>query len=337
MQQMVEINWLINDCCNFNCVYCYPGSKKNEFIGIRDIDKIADGFKKTGLRWLIYISGGEPFLSPNFLELCQQLTKDHIISINSNITHHDVYRFAELINPAKVRCIHCSLHIVERERLQLVDDFIKKYKYLESKGFYLFVSYVLYPNLINRFRRDYAFFKSKGIILRPKLFRGSYNRVNPNKINFPFLWRFKSYFILDYPGAYSTRQKENIISYIKQSTKDGSFDISHKEDLSRGRLSDVYLDTLFIDGYPSFRGKYCMAGKEFVRMTPTGEVYRCYNDNYYFGNLFERTISLFEKPTVCTSNFCTCPYIGYRHVLTDKKELDGDRYMPLSVSFTEGE
>lgn len=337
MKQMVEINWLINDYCNFNCIYCFPGSKKNEFIGIREVNKIVDGFKKTGLRWLIYISGGEPFLSPNFLELCQKLTEDHIISINSNISHSTVYRFAELINPEKVRCVHCSLHIVERERLNLVDDFIEKYKYLESKGFYLYASYVLYPNLIDRFRRDYAFFKSKGIILRPKLFRGSNNRVNPNIINFPFLWRFKSYFILDYPGAYSTRQKENIISYIKQSQKDGNFDIDHKEDLWKGRLSDIYLDASFIDGYPSFKGKYCLAGKMFVRMTPMGEVYRCYNDNYYLGNLFEGTIRLFEKPAVCASDFCTCPYIGYRYVLIDNRELDGDKYMPLSATLMGGE
>lgn len=337
MEQMVEVNWLINDCCNFNCVYCYPGSKKNEFIGVREVDKIVDGFKKTGLRWLIYISGGEPFLYPNFLDLCQKLTEDHIISINSNLTHNDVYRFADLINPEKVRCIHCSLHIVERERLKLLDDFIRKYKSLESRGFYIYASYVLYPNLINRFRTDYEFFKSKGIILRPKLFRGSYNRLNPNILNFPFLRRFRPYFILTYPEAYSTGQKEKIIPYIEKSQRDGNFNIDHKEDLLKGRLSDIYLDASFVDGFPSFAGKYCFAGKTFVRMTPTGEVYRCYNDNHYLGNLFEGTIKLFEKPAVCTSDFCTCPYIGYRYVLVDNKESEADKYKPLSVTLTEGE
>lgn len=332
MEQLGEINWLINDYCNFNCVYCYPGSKKNEFIGIRDVNKIVDGFKRTGMRWLIYISGGEPFLYPNFLELCQKLTEDHIISINSNITHSDVYRFADHVNPENVRCVHCSLHIVERERLNLVDDFINKYKYLESKGFYVFVSYVLYPNLIDRFRRDYEFFKSKGIILRPKIFRGTYNRFSFNIVNLPFFWRFNPYWILTYPKAYSSKQKEKIISYINQSQKNGGFDIDHKEDLWKGRLSNIYLDKSFIDGFPSFKGKYCLAGKTFVRMTPTGEVYRCYDDNYYFGNLFEGSIRLFEKPALCTSVLCTCPYIGYRHVLIENKELDGDKYKPLSVN-----
>ena len=195
----------------------------------------------------------------------------------------------------------------------------------------------MYPNLIDRFRRDYEFFKSEGIVLRPKLFRGSYNRVNPNVFDFPFLWRFKPYFILTYPEGYSARQKDKIIPYIKQSQEDGDFNVDHKEDLLKGRLSDVYLDAFFIDGYPSFKGRYCLAGKKFVRMTPSGEVYRCYNDDHYFGNLFERTIKLFEKPALCTSRFCTCPYIGYRYVLIDNKESGTENYKPLSVTLTEGE
>ena len=107
----MEINWVINDFCNFNCEYCYPDAKMNKFIGLRDISKIVDGFRRTGLKWLIYITGGEPFMFPRFVDLCEKLTKEHIISVNSNISHADVFHFAERINPERLRCVHCSLHI----------------------------------------------------------------------------------------------------------------------------------------------------------------------------------------------------------------------------------
>ena len=122
----VEVNWLVNDTCNFSCEYCYPGAKKNQFAGLRDTQAIVDAFDRTGWRWLIYLTGGEPFLMPNFVELCQGLTQKHFVSINTNLAHRDVYRFIETVSPERMRCVHCSLHMAEREKRGLVDDFIKK-------------------------------------------------------------------------------------------------------------------------------------------------------------------------------------------------------------------
>lgn len=320
MNHDIEVNWLINNFCNFDCIYCYPGSKKNTFIGLKDIKKVVDGFSKTGLKWLIYISGGEPFLFPNFVELCEKLTENHIISINSNLSHKDVFRFARFINPEKVRCFHCSLHIIEREKRNLVKDFIKKYKLLEAKGFYLYASYVLYPHLLNRFKKDYAYFKSKGIILRPKLFRGHCSKFKI--INTKIFRKIRYFFEQRYPDTFSKRQKKIITSYIEQSQRDGNFVINHADNKIRGRLSDVWLDKLFINGLPSFKEQYCLTGKSFIRMTPTGEVYRCYDENTHLGNLFEGEIKLFKKPRRCISDFCSCPYIGYAHLLKVDREFD---------------
>lgn len=312
----LEVNWLITDFCNLRCRYCYPGSKKNKYIGFPDIQKISDGFDNTGSKWLIYISGGEPFLFPGFIELCQKLTARHIISVNTNLTHQDIYRFADTIAPEKTRCVHCSLHIQERKRLHSVKDFIKKYKMLEEKGFYVYASYVLYPPLLRRFKQDYEHFKSEGIIIRPKLFRGVYSKWDIK--NARFFWRMQHLFEKTYPDAYTKEQKQAILSYMDNSQQDGNFCVDHKEDIHNGRLSDVYLDKLLIDHLPSYKGSYCLTGKTFVRMTPTGDTYRCYDEDRYLGNLFEGNLKLFEKPAVCASNVCSCPYIGHRHLIREK-------------------
>lgn len=311
-----EVNWLITDFCNFNCVYCFSGLIKNKFIGLPDIEKIVRGFNKTGLTWLICFSGGEPFLFPDFVTLCQKLTEKHIISLNTNLSHKDVYRFAEDINPDKVRCIHCSMHIHELKKRDLIKEFIKKFQLLKIKGFYVFASYVLYPPFFNEFFKDYDFFKSEGIILRPKVFRGGCNKFNIFNLKiFKNLKIFRDtvkLFEINYPGGYTKQQKKLILSYIERSQNEGGFNIKHKEDELKGRLSDVYLEERLIDGLPSFKGKYCMAGKVFVRMTPEGEVFRCYDDEQYLGNLFNGKLKFFNKPTKCKVKLCSSPYMGFR-------------------------
>lgn len=314
----IEFNWLLNRFCNFQCTYCYDGKNKAKgFVGLPDTKKVTDGFNNTGKICLIYMSGGEPFFFPNYIELCEKLTQKHVIAINTNLSHKGVFGFAERVNPERVKSIHCSLHIQERGSLKQIKDFIKKYKLLEEIGFYTFASYVMYPPLINRFEKDYAFFKSEGIILRPKVFRGKWSRF---EIGDSWIFRkIRNIFEPLYPNAYSEKQKEIIISYINKSQRDGGFIVKHENDAWEGRMSDLRLDKLFIDGLPSFKGKYCLAGKTFVRMTPTGEVYRCYDDNYYLGNLFKGKITLFEKPAKCAAKRCSCPYIGYRHVLRKRE------------------
>lgn len=304
----LDITWLLNDFCNFNCVYCFSGSKRNKFIGFNNRRKILDGFSRTGHKCHIFMSGGEPFLFPNFTDLCLELTDKHLISVSTNLSHKEVYRFADLIDPKRVRWFHCSLHIQERERLRLVEDFIEKYKYLEKKGFYVFTSYVMYPNLIDRFERDYNYFKSEGIICRPKVFRGWTSRSKIEDLL--IIRKMKQVLGLSFPRAYSKKQRDLITKYIERSHSDGSF-ITRHEDESLGRWIYIDLDKFFINDLPSFKNRYCLAGKSFVVMTPTGDVYRCFEERRYMGNLFHGEIKLFEELEKCKVDKCGCPYIGY--------------------------
>ena len=109
MKYDIFANWRINLLCNFRCEYCFYSvfivDRKKQTINTDDeynIEKIVEGFNKTGLTWLVYISGGEPFLQPDFLELCRGLTEKHYISINTNLSTRNIYDFAKHINPEKV-------------------------------------------------------------------------------------------------------------------------------------------------------------------------------------------------------------------------------------------
>lgn len=319
MNYDLEVDWHINDFCNFKCVYCFDKrDKKESFIGPDNMQKVLEAFNRTGLRWLIGFTGGEPFFAPNFTGLCEELTKRHTISINTNLSHKDVFRFAERINPENVSSVHCSLHIEEREKLNLIEDFIHKYKILEKRGFYIFASYLMYPHLINRFEKDYAYFKSQGIILWPKIFKGPHSKFNiPDSKLFKKMRHFFTYL---YPNAYSEKQQEIIKFYIERSQKDSAFLINQEEDFQKQRLSDIWFDRFCISGLPVFKGRYCGAGSKFVIMASNGDLYRCYGDKQYLGNLFDGRITLFDGPEKCAGEVCRCASMGYKYVLDGDKE-----------------
>ena len=321
----IEVNWLLNVYCNYDCRYCYcrGTNKKKAFRGDPDTAKIVKAFDQSGLKWLIYMSGGEPFFYPNFIELCKGLTKRHMISINTNLSHNKVYEFADTIDPQRVRCLHISVHIEELQKLGLVDEFIKKYRYLQEKGFYVFASYVMYPAFLQRFDRDYAYFKEQGIILRPKLFRGPYTKwqlpwqKGPlRKVNL----LLERVLARHYPQDFSAQEKAQLLAYMDRSQQDGAFTVAGDLDPDMDRLSDVSQDRDFIDGLPSFQGQLCGAGKTFVRLDEKGRLFRCHSDNTYLCDFFAGELKLFDEIQPCRVPHCQCAYIGYKHVVGYKKD-----------------
>jgi len=312
----LEIKWKVTYRCNFRCPYCFCRNKWDIFPDeLKDIDTIVEGFDRLGRTCQVFFSGGEPFLFPNFIELCKRLTQRHFISINTNISHKDVKRFAEEIDPRRVRFLNCAVHLEERLRKNILEDFIQTYNLLQNKGFIVFASYVVYPNLVKRLESDYAFFKSRGIILRTKVYRGKY--LPFPILNHLLLWRvkwFKKYFMRRYPGAFSPKDKAIIRKCIDEGLRDrdtSSFPDVEKEG---GRFLYPSLDKHHLDGVPSFKGYECQAGREVVTMDSLGEVHCCYDGkDRHMGNLFKDGIKLFDKPIICSYNSCSCPNLGFRY------------------------
>jgi MoaA/NifB/PqqE/SkfB family radical SAM enzyme len=313
-----EVHWHINYFCNYSCSYCFLGKgQQSGFRGTKNIEATIDGFDKTGLTWLINITGGEPFFSPHFIELCQGLCRKHTISLNTNLSHPDVFRFAERINPARVGYIHCGLHIQECEERGLIKDFVKKFRLLRDKGFYIYVSYVMFPSVLKRFEEDYGRFKEEGIILRPKVFRGTVPRLKISSGLFP--GPISGFFQREYPSSYSRQERRKILSFMDRSQQDGRFLPLFGKGLPDRGLVDVGLDKNFVGNSVSCLGDFCNTGFQCVRMSPEGDVFRCHGNSHSFGNLFEGSLRLFDRPSRCPDDICLCPYMGLKHTGRYKK------------------
>lgn len=89
---LFRVEWNLGSMCNFDCSYCSPNihSKKGTHLSLevvkRTAEKIAAHARKDGKKIRVSLTGGEPYLHPEFLELLQILKSSGIdrISITSN-------------------------------------------------------------------------------------------------------------------------------------------------------------------------------------------------------------------------------------------------------------
>jgi len=166
--------WNITRACNYRCKYCCSSNKNKHSRNI-DVQRLCKALGDHGKGWTVHLSGGEPFLYPNFIQICQELTREFRIKINSNLSlNTQIREFSRTINPNKVDLIHATFHIEETKRLDKLEDFIENVLLLKNRGFKMLVKSVLHPTLIERFQKDCEYFNLRGIKLVPKPFKGVY-------------------------------------------------------------------------------------------------------------------------------------------------------------------
>lgn len=273
------ITWFINNICNFKCEYCFSIRAHTSDPTVESPkyppQHIAQAFDKTGKKMRIYISGGEPFLYPRFIELCVLLTKNHRISINTNLSTSNIYEFSESIDPSRVYGIHASLHILEREKISNgIEQFLHGVKHLQNKGFSVRVEYVTYPPLFTRIKKDIQFLTEQGVkTVNVKVFRGRFAGKS-------------------YPDSYNAEERSLI------------------EELAIDQREINILSTK-----NSFLGNICSAGQRYFRMDEKGNLFRCNSSKKSYGNLFEGNYIFDEKPKLCPCEICKCPYEGMMFVV----------------------
>jgi len=173
------LHWNATNRCNFNCLYCFshddPQKKSGELpkINIPELIRSLDEANKVFK--IRFTGGGEPFLVPNIVEACLEITKKHYVGFNTNLICDNVKDFAEKIDPERVANINASLHIKELEKYNLVERFVSNYLLCERKGINIVASSVAYPPLADEAEKYRIFFKEKGIPVNFSFFQGSFN------------------------------------------------------------------------------------------------------------------------------------------------------------------
>ncbi|MEI9864444.1 MAG: radical SAM protein [Limisphaerales bacterium] len=183
MKYDIEADWLLLKTCNFRCTYCGwgPAVLGSKLTTHATHQQWVEAFRATGKTWLLHITGGEPSLYPDFVGLCIELTREHYLSINSNLSNPSILDFAERVNPERVHYVNAAVHSDERQKKSSHDIFIKHVQKLQKHHFNVLVSTVMSPPMIKEFPELSERFAAEGVHLLPKAMRGKYLETNiPN-------------------------------------------------------------------------------------------------------------------------------------------------------------
>lgn len=171
----IYFTWDIHYKCNFRCPYCwfYTGwaeaAKRNIYLSPEEWmihwRRVYD--KYGSIR--IEITGGEPFIYPNFIELVKLLSTIHTIKITTNMSG-DIETFVKEINPERAD-FDLNFHPLFAD----VDTFIKKTLLLKNAGFKGGVCYLAYPPQMSKIDFFKRRFEEIGINFALAAFWGEYN------------------------------------------------------------------------------------------------------------------------------------------------------------------
>jgi len=225
MKYDVEADWILLRACNFRCLYCFfsdpTSGAKVKMHGTAAQWK--DGFQATGKTWLLHITGGEPTLYPRFVDLCDELTQNHYLSINSNLSHHCIKIFAQKLNPEQIHFINVGIHLEERQKNNALNIFVENVYKLRDAKFNVLTSLVMTPHVVNNLSTIYEHLEANGLFVIPKVIRRPYAGNH-------------------YPKSYSCEQRQIIYNNIIKARQ--LYD-SLPTSLSEPPTIDMFHDDLF--------------------------------------------------------------------------------------------
>ena len=126
MKEKIRFSWDLHWNCNFRCPYCWWHGKWDEFSK----RSVYPGLEKLVQVWKriydlygecdLMVTGGEPMLYPNFVELIEAISKKHTVKVTCQLSG-DMFTFARKLNPKRVR-LDMNFHPLESK----IEPFIKK-------------------------------------------------------------------------------------------------------------------------------------------------------------------------------------------------------------------
>lgn len=150
-KQDVRFTWNIHYDCNYRCPYCFfegqweKYKKRNLYLSVEEWMKYWNRIYEKYGRSFILITGGEPFIYPNFIELIEKLSKIHYpINISTNASG-DLKSFVERIDQKRV-----SLSVSLQLHFEKVSPFLEKVKFLRKHKFQGCINFVAYPPFIDQ-------------------------------------------------------------------------------------------------------------------------------------------------------------------------------------------
>jgi len=280
-EKRVEFVWTLNHDCNYKCPYCSlcfreavtekkPFDRETLYFSVEEwVNYWHRIYEKYG-SVQIHIVGGEPTIYPSFFDLVRELSTEHYLGFDTNLScdFNALRNFAAQVDSSRFTFgIGTSFHPCFAN----FREFIAKVKFLEETGFKIWVNYVAYPPQL----KQMAYYKSK---------------VEKQGIHFvlqPFSGRYEDE---HYPESYTSEQRDFIKKLVE-----GNKILEENMEYQLDRKS--------------VKGKLCYAGQKFAYILENGIVKRCgESKSPVIGNLLDLDFKLLSGPTLCNCDTCYCEF-----------------------------
>ena len=160
--------WWTNMACNFSCDYCWQEQNQQHGklmpVKYRSSKEWIQAWGKIDAK-VVDITGGEPFLMPDFENIAQFISRKSRIAITTNLSK-PLDKFIDIVNPSDVVVITCSYHPLEYAKgsSRMSDDlFLGRCLLLKNRGYNVNVNFVAYRDLLHLAPEYKDRFNSRGI------------------------------------------------------------------------------------------------------------------------------------------------------------------------------
>ena len=266
------VSWNMNTQCNYRCTYCTQRFLDDRTRWARDVPRFLAAFARLPGPWEVKLSGGEPFLHPQFLDVVRGLAQQgRALSVVTNFSSSlEVLRSFVHAAGTQLRVLSCSLHV---EYVDIDDapssattltSFLAKCVAVQAllhEGASLVVTCVATRALLPRLSSLRARFVAAGVNFK----------VQPEK------------------------RDRDVIDYTPD---------EHAELVQLGGHNGLGIVA------PDFGGQPCWAGARAFIVDDRGAAFRCYPARRYrresLGNFLESSFTLRDAPTPCLYAYCNC-------------------------------
>ncbi len=108
------VHWELTYECNLSCIHCYTYNEdKSKYLALPQIEGIAKQLKDMGTVFII-LSGGEPFIRDDIMDIIEMMRKDFYLVILTNATRINI-KIAKRLKELKVSQIEISLFAIDGE------------------------------------------------------------------------------------------------------------------------------------------------------------------------------------------------------------------------------
>lgn len=307
-QPGMVVDWYVGKRCNFDCSYCSDiiHDLRSGHAPLEDMKRVVDIFTQQQGRDISWsLTGGEPTLHPQFLELCAYMWQfqPRSVSITTNGFRPTEYLMT-LFESSD--CIVLSLHLESMGHR--VEHFVDKILSLENwknewnakrtpgDGFKTFIVRIMVaPGQWEIVEYLSETFKQHHVQ------RCELRMVKGPNYKEPKVPGVKA---LRYEDRFSAEERTSILNLIKEERQKKLQLFSKTQ---AGIVSeDFHYNDLVFNKRNSFKGWHCWAGLDHIKIDPAGEIFRgsCFVGGSV-GNIYhDANFQLPKTPVVCDKMLC---------------------------------